>query len=202
MRISSGDVDLEARWDLPEGEHQRAVVFCHPHPQFGGTMRAPLMHRVAKVMVSRGLAVLRFNFRGVGESTGEWGDGLGEIEDVGAAMETATADYGSAVALAGWSFGAAASLRWQAQANSGTPYAGIAPPVSGPLTPTLPRPSDLAAGRRLFVLGDRDQFVAVDDLGDYARSIDATLEVIEGSDHFFNACEQTVGEILAGFFVS
>lgn len=160
------------------------------------------MHKVTKALVAGGLAVLRFNFRGVGESGGMWSDGVGEIEDVGAAMEAATDRYGSAVSLAGWSFGAAAALRWQAETASTAAYVGIAPPVAGELTPDLPRPGELAGARRCFVLGDRDQFVTTGELGDYATSIGANLEVLEGSDHFFYFREQQVGEVLAGFLAS
>ncbi|MDH3731195.1 MAG: hypothetical protein OES13_08755, partial [Acidimicrobiia bacterium] len=144
-------------------------------------------------------AVLRFNFRGVGKSTGEWSGGLGEIDDVGVAMAAAGARYGSAVSLAGWSFGAAAALRWQAATASTASYVGIAPPVAADLTPALPPPSELSAARRCFVLGDRDQFVTTRELGDYAASIDASLVVLEGSDHFFYLKEREVGEVLADF---
>lgn len=200
-RVHLSNGDLEARWDVPE-EAAACVVFCHPHPLHGGTMRAPLMHKVTKALVARGLAVLRFNFRGVGESAGEWSDGVGEIDDVGVAVAAATDRYGPAVSLAGWSFGAAAALRWQAESASAAAYAGIAPPVAGNLTPELPPPAELAAARRCFVLGDRDQFVTVKELGDYAASIDATVETLEGSDHFFYLREQDVGVLLADFFAS
>jgi len=165
-------------------------------------MRAPLMHKVTKAMVAGGLAVLRFNFRGVGESAGEWSGGVGEIDDVDAAMKEAANLYGASVGLAGWSFGAATALRWQASAGSSASYVGIAPPVTMDLVPVLPEPGDLAGGRRLFVLGSRDQFVTPTELGDYATSIGATLEVIDASDHFFYFREQAVGELLADFFAS
>jgi alpha/beta superfamily hydrolase len=201
-RITSGGADLEARWDDPAAEAAAAVVFCHPHPQHGGTMRSPLMHKVTKAMVARGLAVLRFNFRGVGTSSGEWSGGPGEVDDVGAAMAAADDRFGAAVALAGWSFGAAAALRWQAAAASSAAYAGIAPPVAGDLTPLLPARAELQTTRRLFVLGDRDQFVTPAELGAYAASIGGTLEVLSGSDHFFSFREQQVGDLIADFLTA
>ncbi len=202
VKISHSGIDLEARWDLPDNEPTAAVVFCHPHPQHGGTMRAPLMHKVTKAMVAGGLAVLRFNFRGVGESTGEWSGGVGEIDDVDAAMKEAANLYGLSVGLAGWSFGAATALRWQAGAGSSASYVGIAPPVTMDLVPVLPEPGDLAGGRRLFIVGSRDQFVTPAELADYAASIDADLEILEGSDHFFYFREQRVGELLADHLAS
>src|SRR5665811_652427 len=96
-------IRLEARWDDPEAV-AGVVVLCHPHPQHGGTMHAPLMHRVANGLAGKGFAVLRFNFRGVGESTGTWGGGEGEIDDVAAAVFDARRRYSTLpFGLAGWS---------------------------------------------------------------------------------------------------
>ena len=160
------------------------------------------MHKVTKAITHHGLAVLRFNFRGVGASTGEWSGGAGEVEDVGAAIAAAHQRFGSEVGVAGWSFGAATALRWQAETGSSATYVGIAPPVADELTPTLPSPAELSPGRRLFILGDRDQFVTTEQLESYATSIGAGFEVMAGSDHFFNLREQIVGDRLAGFVLS
>ena len=188
---------LEALWEIP-AEAASIVVFCHPHPQHGGTMNAPLMRAVARYLWRQGLAVLRFNFRGVGDSEGRWGGGLTEITDVEAAVAAAKERFpGSEMDLAGWSFGAATALRWQAAADSTVNYVGIAPPVQSDLTPLLPPPSDLVPAQRSFILGDRDQFVTIDELQAYADSIGAGLEVMKGSDHFFYFRDQRVGELVA-----
>lgn len=162
-----------------------AIVLCHPHPEHGGTMRAPILGAIAKHAVAEGLDVVRFNFRGVGESTGIHGDGHDELHDIDAAMAY-LADLNVPVAgLSGWSFGAAVCLSWQAETGSTTPYVGIAPPVKSPLTPHLPDPSRLAKARRGFVIGDRDQFIPADELAAYAESISAEMIVYQGTDHFF-----------------
>jgi uncharacterized protein len=182
---SADDVQLEARWDMPV-EPQSLVVFCHPHPQHRGTMTAPLMIGVTTELVQAGFGVLRFNFRGVGSSTGEWSAGEGEQSDVGAAVAFARDAYPDLpLGIAGWSFGAATSLRWQERDRSALPWVGIAPPVFSDLTPRLPEPDTLLPARRAFVVGDRDQFVGVEQLSTYAGSIDADLHVLKGSDHFF-----------------
>src|SRR6266436_10453040 len=64
-----------------------AVVVCHPHPLGGGTMNNNVVYRVAKVLGDAGAAVLRFNFRGVGQSTGRFDDGVGEEDDALAAVD-------------------------------------------------------------------------------------------------------------------
>ena len=197
LRLTAGDVDLEAQWDVPDDPHF-VTVLCHPHPLQRGTMRAPLMEAVARSLCMRGFAVLRFNFRGVGASTGAHDFGVGEMDDVLAAVTAAEAAYPSLpLGLAGWSFGAATALRFQARERSTLPYAGIAPPVSRERSPALPKAHDLAPSHRTFVVGDRDQFVTVDELTVYAASIDARLEVLPGSDHFFYFREEHVAAAVA-----
>jgi hypothetical protein len=196
IRTTDGEV-LEARWDLPDLP-QRAVVFCHPHPLYGGTMTAPLMVGVTRYLVDHGFAVLRFNFRGVGASTGVHGNGSDEVADVAAAVATGDAAHPEIpLSLAGWSFGAATALSWAAASGSRHAYAGIAPPVLSGMTPRLPPAEALAPAPRTFILGNRDQFVPVGELERYAGSIGASLRVLPGSDHFFSFREERVAEIVA-----
>jgi alpha/beta superfamily hydrolase len=189
---------LEARWDLPTSDAAGVAVLCHPHPLQGGTMTAPLMAAVCRSLVDRGFAVLRFNFRGVGRSEGTWGGGDAEVGDVAAAVAAARDVMpGLPVGIAGWSFGAVASLRWQADDGSRIPWAGIAPPLRLSTGGTLPDPGSLEPAPRLIVHGDRDQFTAVEGLRDYAGAIGSDFEVLGGSDHFFAFREDVVGGIVA-----
>ncbi len=90
---------------------RRAAVVCHPHPQAGGTMNNNVVYRVAKALEERGTAVLRFNFRGVGRSTGSYGEGIAEAEDVRAALDFMAARHPTLpLWLAGFSFGARVAL--------------------------------------------------------------------------------------------
>lgn len=182
----SEEVLLEARWDKPE-DLRSIVVFCHPHPQHRGTMTAPLMVGVTAELVRVGIGVLRFNFRGVGKSSGVWSSGEGEQDDIGSAIDVAISTHPElAIGIAGWSFGAATSLLWQAREGSSLPWVGIAPPVFSDLTPRLPDPAELPPASRTFIVGDRDQFVTVGDATVYAESIGASIHVLPGSDHFFH----------------
>lgn len=194
-------VTLEARWDRPGGVPHTIVVLCHPHPRYGGTMHAPLVVSVMRYLVEYGFAVLRFNFRGVGGSGGSWGGGTGEVHDVAGAVAAVSAaaeeHQGIGIGLTGWSFGAATSLRWHAESGSTLPWAGIAPPVRLDPSLALPDPDSLAPARRLFIIGDRDQYTAAPDLADYALRARARCEVIKGSDHFFYFRERVVGGLVA-----
>ncbi|MFV2000596.1 MAG: alpha/beta hydrolase [Acidimicrobiia bacterium] len=177
-------VRLEAILEVPNNP-TGTLVLCHPHPQQGGTMRTPILHEIKKHALATGLVVLRFNFRGVGASTGSYDNGEGEVRDVAAAMSRAESLDHTPVALSGWSFGAAIALRWQASAGSRATYVGIAPPVGNELAPELPRADELEPARRRFIVGARDQLVDVDALTSYAGSIGATIDIFRSSDHFF-----------------
>jgi hypothetical protein len=198
LRLPTSDgFDLEGRWDVSEHATRGAVVFCHPHPQQQGTMYAPLMVAVTRHLVDDGFAVLRFNYRGVGTSTGSWGHGHGELNDVAAAVMEARASFpDTAPGLAGWSFGAATSLRWLGSTGETLPWVGIAPPVAPTLTPELPAPGDLVNSRLTFIIGDRDQFTSVSALTAYADTVGGIVEVLPGSDHFFNFGEDRVAGLV------
>lgn len=183
LTTSDGE-QLEAIHDAAPNT-KGVIVLCHPHPQHGGTMRAPMLAAIATHAVEEGFDVLRFNFRGVDGSTGTHGDGHAELSDIDAAVTYAT-NLGLPLAgTAGWSFGAAVLLNWQAETRSQAPYVGIAPPVKSPLTPHLPNPSELADARRGFIIGERDQFIPADELEAYADSISAETIRYRGTDHFF-----------------
>lgn len=183
LHTSDGE-RLEAIHDPADGS-SGVIVICHPHPQFGGTMRAPILGAIAKHVVASGFDSLRFNFRGVGTSTGTHGNGDEEQLDVDAAMTYASRLGVPGAGLTGWSFGAAVALNWQARTGSTLPYVGIAPPVDSPLTPALPDPRRLREAKRGFVIGERDQFVDADELASYAASISAEVARYRGTDHFF-----------------
>ena len=185
---------LEARWDV-EDDPTKAVVFCHPHPQQRGTMTAPLMEALTARLVEAGLAVLRFNFRGVGTSTGIWDSGVGEIHDVAAAVDHAEM-RGLPMSICGWSFGGAISLRWQAVARSELTWVGIAPPVPPRSSVSMPGPEDLQSAKRTIIIGDRDQLIDVEDARVYAAALGAEFHVLNGSDHFFHFREDQVGKLL------
>ena len=194
---SRGYVNLEARWDVPD--HPSDVfVFCHPHPQHGGTMDVPLLQGVTDILKERSVAVLRFNFRGVGGSTGTWSGGIDEIDDIAAAVATARMWFpDTPVTVGGWSFGGATSLRWIARDREDLGWIGIAAPISSALTPPLPPREALSNAARTFIIGDRDQFITVAEVEDYAAAVGGDVAVIKGSDHFFFYRHERVGDLVA-----
>src|ERR1700674_3371053 len=79
---------LEALLEEPDDQAARmAVLVCHPHPQHGGTMHNKVVYRIARGVRRAGAVVLRFNYRGVNLSEGQYDRGVGEVEDARAALQ-------------------------------------------------------------------------------------------------------------------
>jgi alpha/beta superfamily hydrolase len=192
-----GEPSLEAALALPPGA-PLGVVICHPHPRYGGAMDSPIVVAAAEACARRGLATLRFNFRGVGASAGTWDEGRGEQDDVRAALAHLRRQLAppARVALAGYSFGASMAT---AVAAGGEPLAGlalIAPPLA---TPGWQHPGPLAIeGPLLVAAGSEDPYCPPMALATLATLIpEATITVIDGTDHFFSAGLQALDDALA-----
>jgi uncharacterized protein len=182
----SPGVALEARLALPKGA-TAGVVICHPHPLYGGDMDNPLVLDVRDACQRAGLSTLRFNFRGTGRSTGRHDNGNGERDDVRVAPAALTErlPVSGAVALAGYSFGAAMAA---AVASAGEALGGLAlialPLVVAAYRSSVPPPN--VRGPILVVAGDQDEYCPVSGLeGLRTQWARADVRVIEGADHFF-----------------
>ena len=115
VTFKSSDLTLEGMIASPDGAGpHRAAVVCHPHPLYGGSMYNNVVDAVLEAMHARGFATLRFNFRGVGQSEGEFDNGNGEADDTVAAIRFLIAQKGvraDGAVLAGYSFGAMTAVR-------------------------------------------------------------------------------------------
>ncbi|MEW6208352.1 MAG: alpha/beta fold hydrolase [Acidobacteriota bacterium] len=192
---------LEALLKEPAGEIKRAVVVCHPHPLFGGTMHNKVVYRIAKTFFDSGFAALRFNFRGAGRSEGTHDAGRGEQDDLRSAVRFVEEKYrGAELWLAGFSFGAAVLLR-AGCAGSVRALVAVGTPVSKydfASEAICPQPA-------LFVQGERDEFGTVGDLEKFTASLSAQVKVIEGADHFFEGhlgeLSRAVSEFIASIII-
>ena len=182
IRISSGPHQLEGYWQA--GTTGNGAVITHPHPLFGGTMNNPVVETVQKVLQRHGYATLRFNFRGVGGSQGSHDNGIGEQDDVRAALAYVENRNVRPIALAGYSFGA-----W---VNSGVAASGrtligsmvmISPPVGFIEFENIGTLSCL----KLVITGSRDDIAPADRIRNLlpAWNPDAKFEIIDGCDHFY-----------------
>lgn len=174
---------LEAIIKEPRGELRGAALLLHPHPLGGGTMHNKVVFRAGAALNDAGLAVLRFNFRGVGQSTGVHDDGVGEKDDARVALEFLVDRYpDSDLTLAGFSFGARVGL------EVGQRDARVRRMISIG-TPVDKYDFSFLTGYRnpmLFVHGARDEFGNVDRLRDFVSQVpNASLTVVADCGHFF-----------------
>lgn len=200
LTIESRDgLSLEAALDAPEAPGA-ALVLCHPHPQMGGTMNAPLLLAVRDEMVARGWAVLRFNFRGIGASDGVSGTGVDEVADAGGALDyVATAFEALPRAVAGWSFGAAVAVRLAATDPSLAGCVAIAPAVDEKpgVTAGLPPADRLGVEVPLLVVyAANDKQVSPDRCSAWGTAAGADVVRVSGANHFFWAKYDQLSKIV------
>lgn len=183
---------------LESGRTERpraAVVFGHPHPQFGGTMHTKGTYQSAKALARIGCAVLRFNFRGVGRSEGHYTEGAGERDDFAAALEFMAQRYpGVPLWAGGMSFGAWVGLTVGARDPRVTILVGVAMPVDRYDF------SEVQNSRKakFFVHGEFDELCSVHDVrAFYAQAAEPKeLAVIETANHLFEGKVSLVGDAL------
>ncbi|HEX9852547.1 MAG TPA: alpha/beta family hydrolase [Woeseiaceae bacterium] len=176
---------LEAILETPkDGEIRGCAAICHPHPQHGGALHNKVVHTLARAFVSRQMAALRFNFRGVGKSDGRYDNGNGELQDALAAAAWLRERYsGLPLWYGGFSFGAAIAIRAAAEGGA-EGLVSVAPAVSRfasgmPAQPACPW---------LVVQGDRDQLVNLSETVNWVNSLDPQplLQVFDNTEHFFH----------------
>jgi alpha/beta superfamily hydrolase len=179
---------LEALLEEPkEVSQQKVAVLCHPHPQYQGTMLNKVVHTLARSMNDLGVPAIRFNFRGVGASEGEYADGIGETEDTLSVINWAMERYsGAELCLVGFSFGAMVACRAALVARP-CQLVTVAPAVSQMQGLSQSSQPDCPW---LIVQGETDEVVACNDVVDWFNSLAPGPEIIVLPDvgHFFHGC--------------
>ena len=180
--------------DLPEGAHPRAaVVFAHPHPQHGGTMHTKAVYRATKALARIGCVVLRFNFRGVGQSEGAWDEGRGERDDFRAALDFMAARHPELeLWAAGFSFGSWVALTVGAADDRVSVLLGIAPAVNMHDYSVL----ESSTKPKFFIHGERDELIPLKTMREFYGRLPEPREliVIDGADHLFDGRVLEVGD--------
>ncbi len=181
---------LEALLNAGSPAATHAAVVCHPHPLYGGTLHNKVVFHTMKALNHFGFPVLRFNFRGTGLSEAEHANGIGEVEDVRAALDWLESEFTLPVIFAGFSFGAAVGLR-AAYADDRV-SALIALGLPAVEVRNEDRVYDFEflreyAKPKLFVSGSRDQFAPPGKLEALVSTFadPKKLVRIEAGDHFF-----------------
>src|SRR5262245_24601106 len=160
------------------------AVFCHPHPQFGGTMHNKVAYRASEALFEAGLPTLRFNFRGVGRSEGEWSGGPGEEEDAAAAIDFLLGLYpGRRLLLGGFSFGAGVGLALGVRDPRVAALLAVAPGAGKRDLSFLAR----SPKPKAVIQGTSDELCPLPELeSTYPSWMEPkSLTLIEGAGHFF-----------------
>ena len=173
------------------------AVVCHPHPLGGGTLHNKVVFRAARGLEAANVATLRFNFRGVGASSGKHDEGDGEQADVTAAIDWVVKMHPNAkLIVGGFSFGAWVSSR----------VACETPRVDGMfLIGTPVNKYDFGYLRycekpMLFLHGTQDEYGEVGKLEKLAQQVrNAESVIVTGADHFFTKQLDAVEETMRGW---
>jgi len=176
VSIPGAGITLEGR--LSSGTAPGGAVITHPHPLFGGSMANNVVLTAVRALAARSLSALRFNFRGVGRSTGTYGGGLEETDDVAAALKFLKSRTPGPHYVVGYSFGAAVAGRALLTGLAADGAIFVAPPIAfmdlslqALMASSQPPPGETPA----------------------------QVKVIEGADHFFGDGEEMLFRVLREF---
>ncbi len=191
---------IEGRYHPSKTENAPIALILHPHPQFGGTMNNPVSFSMYQGYVERGFSVLRFNFRGVGRSQGEYDGGIGELSDAATALDWLQSQNPNAPQcwIAGFSFGSWISMQVLMRRPEITGFITVAPGANiYDFTFLAPCPSS-----GLIITGDQDQVAPEADTLKLVERLKTQKGIvidhtsIAGANHFF---QDHIDPLMAAF---
>jgi alpha/beta superfamily hydrolase len=197
---------LQALIETPviEGQGPQAVsafaVVCHPHPLYGGSMDNKVVYTVARALEQLGAPAIRFNFRGVGASAGNYDEGRGETADALAVVAYGRRRWpNAALWLAGFSFGGAVAVRAAGEAGPQRLIA-VAPGITT-ITVTDAAPP---ACPWLIVHGDADEVVPLEAVRAWADTLSPApqMRVLPGASHFFHGRLNELRDVVLAFMAA
>ena len=202
VKFPCGDLILEGMTIVPESKGPYpGVVVCHPHSLYGGEMNNNVVVPICQALAQASIVSLRFNFRGVGASQGKFAEGIGEREDVVAAisyLSTLETVDKERIGLCGYSFGGGVSLEVAPADERVKALALISPAISTYVSlKQYTKP-------KLIVCGGADQFVSIISLQRLAEELPPPndFELVSGADHFWGGYEDKVAARVTAFFVN
>ena len=197
-------ISLEGIWHFPETKASLpAVIVCHPHPLYGGNMSNNVVLAICHTLAQHSIAAFRFNFRGVGKSEGNFGDGIAEQEDITAALALVSTSPGidqGKIGLAGYSFGAGVALPVALQDERVNLLALVSPALSDSgweQLKTYTKP-------KFIISGNHDFVIPLPVLQKHIKDVPEPKhwQVVSGADHFWLGYEEELAQKVAQFFVS
>ena len=193
VNISGPTGRLEGRFHPQKSEDAPIAIILHPHPKFGGTMNNKVVYNLHYCFFNLGFTCLRFNFRGVGKSEGEFDDGLGELADAASALDFLQANTPNSTAcwVIGFSFGSWIGMQLLMRRPEISGFISVSPPANSyDFSFLAPCPSS-----GLIINGSLDRLVPPSDIRSLSdklktqKGIQVEHKEIEGADHFFTNFE-------------
>jgi len=200
VNFNGSEGRLEGRYHHSKKANAPIALLLHPHPQHGGTMNNKIVHSMFQNFTSRGFSALRFNFRGVGRSQGQFDNGQGELSDAATALDWMQAHNPNAEAcwIGGFSFGAWVAMQLMMRRPEIQGFVAVSPPASQhDFSFLAPCP---ASG--LIIHGDRDDVVPIHSVEKLSeklqkqKNIEIAFKVVEGGDHFFMEQRDTLSRYI------
>ncbi len=197
---------LEGRYNQSAEENAPIALLLHPHPQHGGTMNNKVVYTLFHSFVRRGFSALRFNFRGVGRSQGQFDRGEGELADAASALDWLQANNPNAKAcwVGGFSFGAWIGMQLLMRRPEIASFVSVAPPANMfDFSFLAPCPSS-----GLIIQGDQDQVVPLEPMQKLVdklsrqRDIKVDYRIIKGADHFFQSQLEELGSTVEDYIAN
>ena len=194
---------IEGRYTQGKTETAPVALILHPHPKAGGQMNNPVAVQLFHLFMKRGFSVLRFNFRGVGRSQGEFDSGIGELADAATALDwlQTTNPAASQCWVAGYSFGAWIGMQLLMRRPETDGFISVSPPTNAyDFSFLAPCPSS-----GLIIHGDKDAVVPHKDVTGLVdklktqKGIIIEQKVIPGANHFFDGKVEPLMQSVAAY---
>ena len=195
ITIECGNIKLEG--SLRKNMPQKAVIICHPHPLYGGNMDNPVVMAIADAFFEKGFTTMRFNFRGTCNSTGMFDNGIGEQEDIRAAMSWLMENGYQKIYLAGYSFGARMNALVVSKGCKIEDHIMVSPPAAFMSFDDIQKMPSTG----LIVTGANDEIAPKELIQKHIDrwKIDPRYEIIEDCDHFYSGCLPRLKTILTDY---
>lgn len=178
---------------IPQTEPRAIAIVAHPLPTMGGTMENKIVTTLAKTFAELGFVALRFDFRGVGDSSGSYDEGNGEVDDALTVVRYAQQEFGDLpLILAGFSFGGYVQARAAEQLHPDK-LVLVAPAVGRFAMPNVPV-------NTLVIHGEKDEVVPLADILEWARPQHLPVVVVPEATHYFHGHLHQIKAIVSQHF--
>lgn len=176
------------------------AIIAHPHPLYGGTMDNKIVYTLFNSTLNLGFIAVKFNFRGVGKSEGDFDNGFGEIDDVIAVTQNVQQQFHDhagdlPLLLAGFSFGGGIQLHAAERLNPKSLI--LVAPSAQKMNAPLPNEK---IKQTLIIHGDQDDIIPLNTVLEWAAPQSLPIVVIPGAEHFFHGKLTVLKRVIQNFF--